>query len=173
METLTEMRQSSVGSEEMLYFVEVPDDLKSFETKSYHLALLMAESNTMESGIESDDPADVTSKVASHVITGYKKALTHSGVYLKSDPVCKYEEYLFDHEVTDSKANCNIIVIKTYAEGGKLAYKYPAICEVSSFGGDAQDKIHVEATYTIVGEGEEGTATFDKSTGVATWGEAV
>lgn len=169
MANLTEIRQSTVGSEELLYFVECPDDLATFSTKAYHMALLMAESNSMDSGVESDDPADVTSKVASHVITAYKKSFTHSGVYLKEDPVCKYEEYLFDNDVTDSKANCNIVVLKTYSKAGNEAIKYPAICEVSSFGGDAQDKINVEATYTIIGEGTKGTATFDKETGVATF----
>jgi hypothetical protein len=169
MANLTEIRQSTVGSEELLYFIEVPDDLSKFDTKAFHMALLMAESNSMDSGVESDDPADVTSKVASHVITAYKKSFTHSGVYLKEDPVCKYEEYLFDNDVTDSKANCNIVVLKTYSAAGNEAIKYPAICEVSSFGGDAQDKINVEATYTIIGEGAKGTATFDKETGVATF----
>lgn len=169
MANLTEMRQSTVGSEELLYFINVPKDLSTMATREFHMALLMAESNTMDSGVETDDPADVTSKVASHVITAYKKSFSHSGVYLKEDPVCLYEEYLFDHEVTDSRANCEIIQLKTYATGGNVAFKYPAICEVSSFGGDAQDKVHVEATYTIIGEGVEGTATFDKDTGVATF----
>lgn len=169
MANLTEIRQSTVGSEELLYFVSVPEDLSAFETKEFHMALLMAESNSMDSGVETDDPADVTSKVANHVIKAYKKSFSHSGVYLKEDPVCKYEEYLFDHEVTDSKANCELVLIKTYATGGDVAYKYPAVCEVSSFGGDAQDKIKVEATYTIVGEAIEGTATYNKETGVATF----
>lgn len=169
MANLTEIRQSTVGSEELLYFVEVPDDLSEFGTKKLHMALLMADSNSMDSGVETDDPADVTSKVASHVIKAYKKSFSHSGVYLKEDPVCRYEEFLFDKEVTDNRANCALVQLKTYATGGNVAYKYPAICEVSSFGGDAQDKIKVEATYTIVGEAVEGTATFDKDTGVATF----
>lgn len=169
MTNLTEIRQSTVGSEELLYFVNVPEDLSAFETKELHMALLMAESNSMDSGVETDDPADVTSKVANHVIKSYKKSFSHSGVFLKQDPVCLYEEYLFDHEVTDSKANCELVQIKTYATGGNVAYKYPAVCEVSSFGGDAQDKIKVEATYTIVGEAVEGTATYDKDSGVATF----
>lgn len=169
MANLTEIRQSTVGSEELLYFVEVPDDLSKFDTKAFHMALLMADSNSMDSGVETDDPADVTSKVASHVIKAYKKSFSHSGVYLKEDPVCRYEEFLFDKEVTDNRANCELVQLKTYATGGNVAYKYPAICEVSSFGGDAQDKIKVEATYTIVGEAVEGTATFDKDTGVATF----
>lgn len=164
---LTEMRQSTVGSEELLYFVNVPDDLSNFEKKGFHMALLMAESNSMDSGVETDDPADVTSKVASHVIKAYKKSFSHSGVYLKKDPVCLYEEFLFDHEVTDSRANCDLIQVKTYSADVNVAYKYPAVCEVSSFGGDAQDKIKVEATYTIVGEAIEGTATYDAETGVA------
>ena len=169
MANLTEIRQSTVGSEELLYFINVPDDLSQFDTRAFHMALLMAESNSMDSGVETDDPADVTSKVASHVIKAYKKSFSHSGVFLKQDPVCLYEEYLFDHEVTDSKANCELVQIKTYATGGNVAYKYPAVCEVSSFGGDAQDKIKVEATYTIVGEAIEGTASYDKETGVATF----
>lgn len=169
MANLTEIRQSTVGSEELLYFVEVPDDLSKFDTKALHMALLMADSNSMDSGVETDDPADVTSKVASHVIKAYKKSFSHSGVYLKEDPVCRYEEFLFDKEVTDNRANCELVQLKTYATGGNVAYKYPAICEVSSFGGDAQDKIKVEATYTIVGEAVEGTATFDKDTGIATF----
>lgn len=169
MADLQTMRQSTVGAEELLYFINVPTDVSEFGTRALHMALLMAESNTMDSGVETDDPADVTSKVASHVITAYKKSFSHSGVYLKEDPVCVYEEYLFDHEVTDSRANCEIVQLKTYATGGNVAFKYPAICEVTSFGGDAQDKVHVEATYTIIGEAVEGTATYDKETGIATF----
>ena len=96
MANLTEIRQSTVGSEELLYFINVPDDLSQFDTRAFHMALLMAESNSMDSGVETDDPADVTSKVANHVIKAYKKSFSHSGVFLKQDPVCLYEEYLFD-----------------------------------------------------------------------------
>lgn len=168
---LVEIRNSTVGSEELLYFVKVPTDLSEVDAwndtnKAFHMALLMAESNTMDSGVETDDPADVTSKVASHVIKSYKKTFTHSGVFLKDDPVCRFEEYIVDHEETGAKASVELIALKTY--DGNKAYKYQAVCEVTSApGGDAQDKLKIEATYTIISEAVEGTATYDKETGVA------
>mgnify|MGYP003398246699 CR=1 FL=1 len=155
---LTEIRQNTVDSSEILYFVNVPDDM----------ALLMASSNTMDSGIETDDPADVTSKVAGHVIKSYKKTFTHEGPFLPDDPVCRFEEYLFDHDETGSKASVELVQLKTY--DNNKAYRYQAVCEVTSgVGGDAQDKAQIAATYTIVSVAEEGTCTFDGKTGIATF----
>ena len=168
MANLTEIRQSTVGSEELLYFVNVPDDLSQFDTRAFHMALLMAESNSMDSGVETDDPADVTSKVASHVIKSYKKTFTHEGPFLPDDPVCRFEEYLFDHDETGIKASVELVQLKTY--DGNKAYRYQAVCEVTSgVGGDAQDKAQIAATYTIVSTAEEGTCTFDGKTGIATF----
>ena len=52
---LEEIRQNTVDSSEILYFVKVPDDVSSWDTKSLHMALLMASSNSMDSGIETDE----------------------------------------------------------------------------------------------------------------------
>lgn len=165
---LKEIRQNTVDSSEILYFVKVPDDVSAWNTKSLHMALLMASSNAMDSGIETDDPADVTSKVAGHFIKSYKKTFTHEGPFLPDDPVCRFEEYLFDHDETGDKTAVEIVQLKTYDDN--KAYRYQAVCEVTSgVGGDAQDKAQIAATYTIVSVAEEGTCTFDGETGVATF----
>jgi len=165
---LAEIRQNTVDSNDILYFVNVPDDVSKWDTKSLHMALLMASSNTMDSGIETDDPADVTSKVAGHVIKSYKKTFTHEGPFLPDDPVCRFEEYLFDHDETGAKTAVELVQLKTY--DSNKAYRYKAVCEVTSgVGGDAQDKAQIAATYTIVSVAEEGTCTFDGETGVATF----
>ena len=165
---LEEIRQNTVDSSKILYFVNVPDDVSVWDTKSLHMALLMASSNTMDSGVEADDPPDVTSMVASHVIKSYKKTFTHEGPFLPDDPVCRFEEYLFDHDETGSKASVELVQLKTY--DGDKAYRYQAVCEVTSgVGGDAQDKAQIAATYTIVSTAEEGTCTYDDKTGIATF----
>lgn len=159
-------RASTVDSSEILYFIEVPDDTESWNTKSYHMALLMAESNTTDSGVTTEEPADVTSKVAGHVITGYKKTFSHSGVFLKGEPVCEFERFLFDNGITDERTTVNIVRLYTW---NNQAFRATATCEVTQgVGGNAQGKANIAATYTYTSEDEEVTCTYDKETGVAT-----
>ncbi len=169
---LATYRASTVGSEEVLYFVNVPNDLDDFTDKDFHMALLMAESNTIDSGVETEDVPDVTTKVAGHVIKSYKKTFTHSGVFLNGEPVCEYERYLFDNDEVGDKTVVDLLQVYTF-EGdnteGYVGYKYTATCEVSNgVGGDAQGKANISATYTITSEAEEVLVTYDTETGVAT-----
>lgn len=167
-DNLTTFRNSQVGSEKLLYYVSVPKDLTNPKIREFRLALLQAESNKMDANVESEDIPDVTSKVPAHVIKAYKKSFSHSGTFLAKDPVNKYEEYLFTNEVVDEVANCELIVHHSYAEGGKVAEKYPAVCEVTSFGGEAQGKLKIEAKYTVTGSPVKGTVTVTED-GVATF----
>ncbi len=175
---LTEVRQSSHNSEESLYFINVPDDASTGLTgdKSYHMALLLADNNAMESGINAEDQADVTAKLAQHVLTGTQASFSHSGLYLSKDPVCAFEKYIYDHQVLTAKdVTVDIVRLDTWDvtadEPAKFkGIKFSATCEVTSFGGDAQGKLNIEATYTAVSENEAITGTFDKVTGVATLG---
>lgn len=170
---LATYRASTVGSEEVLYFVEVPDSLSAWDVKSYHMALLMAESNTMDSGVETEDVPDVTTKVAGHVIKSYKKTFTHEGVFLKGEPVCEFERYLFDNDEVGDKTVVNLLQVYTFDEvstGIYNAYKYVATCEVSAgVGGEAQGKANIGATYTITSEAIVGTVSYDTETGIATF----
>ena len=168
---LATYRASTVGSEEILYFINVPNTAGDFTDKDYHMALLMAESNTMDSGVETEDVPDVTTKVAGHVIKSYKKTFTHEGVYLKGEPVCEYERYLFDNDEVGDKTVVDLLQVYTF-EGnnvsGYKAYKYVATCEVSAgVGGEAQGKANIGATYTITSEAVEGLVTYDTESGVA------
>jgi hypothetical protein len=54
-----------------------------------------------------------------------------------------------------------------YDAGTYTAYKYTATCVPQNFGGDAQDKLKIEAQYTITSEATPGTVTYDAETGVA------
>ena len=170
---LATYRASTVGSEEVLYFIEVPTDTSTWNTKAYHMALLLAESNTAESGLETEDIPDVTTKVAGSAITGYKKQLTSSGVFLKDEPVSEFMRYLYDHDETGDKTVVNILQVYTFngdATNGYEAYKYQASCQVQNgVGGDAQGKAHIEANFVITSEAAAGTATYDKESGVATF----
>lgn len=170
---LKKYRSATVGSEEVLYFFNVPTDIATWETKAYHMGLIMAEANTSESGVTTEDPPDVTSKVAGHAITGYKKTITHTGPYLKGEPVCEFERFLYDHDITDERTTVDVLRIYTWDtdDGGKMkAFRATAVCEVTQGpSGSAQAKAQISATYTYTSEEEEGTATFDKETGVATF----
>jgi hypothetical protein len=170
---LATYRANTVGSEEVLYFIEVPTDTSAWATKAYHMALLLAESNTAESGLETEDIPDVTTKVAGSAITGYKKQLTSSGVFLKGEPVSEFMRYLYDNDVTDDKTVVNLIQVYTFNgdnTNGYEAYKYQASCQVQNgVGGDAQGKAHIEANFVITSEAQAGTATYDKESGVATF----
>jgi hypothetical protein len=161
---------STVGSEMLKFFVEVPTDTTVWGTKAYHMALLLAESNQIDAGVEEEDVPDVTVKTAGHYIKSYKKQFSHSGVYLSEDPVCNFERYLFEHEETGDKTVVNLLQVDEFdspSAGTYTAYKYTATCVPQNFGGDAQDKLKIEAQYTITSEATPGTVTYDAETGVA------
>ena len=169
---LATYRASTVGSEMLKFFIEVPTDTSVWSTKAYHMALLLAESNQIDAGVEEEDIPDVTTKVAGHVIKSYKKQFSHSGVYLSEDPVCNFERYLFEHEETGDKTVVNILQVDEFespSTGTYTAYKYTATCVPQNFGGEAQDKLKIEAQYTITSEATPGTVTYDAESGVATF----
>lgn len=169
---LATYRASTVGSEALKFFIEVPTSTSAWSTKAYHMALLLAESNQIDAGVEEEDIPDVTTKVAGHVIKSYKKTFTHSGVYLTADPVCNFERYLFENDETDDKTVVNMLQVDEFdspSSGVYTAYKYTATCVPQSFGGEAQGKLNIEATYTITSEATKGTATYDAESGVATF----
>lgn len=169
---LATYRASTVGSEMLKFFIEVPTSISTWNTKAYHMALLLAESNQIDAGVEEEDIPDVTTKVAGHVIKSYKKQFSHSGVYLSEDPVCNFERYLFENEETGDKTQVNLLQVDEFdspSTGTYVAYKYTATCVPQNFGGDAQDKLHIEAQYTITSTGTKGTVAYDAETGVATF----
>lgn len=169
---LATYRASTVGSELLKFFVEVPTDISVWNTKAYHMALLLAESNQMDAGVEEEDVPDVTTKVAEHVIKSYKLQFSHSGVFPAADPVAKFERYLMKHQEVGDKTKVNLIQMDEFDEisdGVYSAVQYTATCVPQNFGGEAQGKIQIEAQYTITSEGIFGTATYDEETGIATF----
>lgn len=169
---LATYRASTVGSEMLKFFIEVPTSTAAWATKAYHMALLLAESNQIDAGVEEEDIPDVTTKVAGHVIKSYKKQFSHSGVYLSEDPVCNFERYLFENEETGDKTQVNLLQVDEFdspSTGTYVAYKYTATCVPQNFGGDAQDKLKIEAQYTITSTATKGTVTYDAESGVATF----
>lgn len=170
---LQKYRSSSVNSDKIIYGAKVPDDVKVWDTQSFHMMLVMAESNTADSGVTTEDPPDVTAAVAGHVITGYKKTISHSGNYLPGEPVCEYERYLYDHDITDERTVTEIVRVYTWTkdEDGKMeAYRATATCEVTQGpGGSAQAKATIAATYTYTSEEVQGLATIDWDTGAITF----
>lgn len=169
---LATYRASTVGSEMLKFFIEVPTSTAAWATKAYHMALLLAESNQIDAGVEEEDIPDVTTKVAGHVIKSYKKQFSHSGVYLSEDPVCNFERYLFENEETGDKTQVNLLQVDEFdspSTGTYVAYKYTATCVPQNFGGEAQDKLKIEAQYTITSTATKGTVTYDAESGVATF----
>lgn len=166
---LTSYRASSVGAEETLFFLEVPTDMKSPETKAFHMAFLRQEASSIDTGVETETIADVTQKTQPTEVKSYSPTQEFSGLFLKTDPVCIYLQHLYDTRAVGGKAHCNHLEVRKWAEGGNVAFKSDVTVSISSITNEAGNQRMISGTFGFAGDPEEGTATIADDTGIATY----
>lgn len=166
---VVDMKKSTVGSEEVLYFLEVPTDLATPETKKYHMAFLRNESNSKETGVERETIADVTQKVQPQEVKSYSVTQPFDGPFLKEDPVCRYLMHVFDKKLTGGDAHVNMVEVRKYEKGGNVAYKRDVVVAVENVTGEAGALLRISGNYGYASDDVEGTATIDNETGVCTF----
>lgn len=171
---LQKYRNSSVGAEESLFFLEVPTDQKTPDTKEYHMMFLRQEASTVTTGVETETIADVTQKVQPTEVSSYSPTQAFSGLFLKDDPVCIALEKCWRDRATGADAHFNHLEVLTWkpAEGGEgksVAYMTDVTVSVSSLTNEAGDKRRIEGTVGYAGDTVEVAATIDTDTGIATF----
>lgn len=164
---LQKYRNSSVGSEESLFFLEVPTDQSQPTTKAFHMAFLRQEASSVDTGVETETIADVTQKVQPTEVKSYSPTQAFSGLFLKEDPVCKALEKVWRDRATGAAAHFNHLEVLTW--NANKAYKTDVTVSVSSITNEAGDKRKIEGSFGFSGDSIEGTATIDSDTGVATF----
>lgn len=163
---LQKYRNSSIGAEETLFFLEVPSSADS-DTKAFHMAFLRQEADTVDTGVETETIADVTQKVQPTEVKQYSPTQSFSGLFLKEDPVCQALEKCWRDRATGAAAHFNHLEVLTW--DNNKAYKTDVTVSVSSLTNEAGDKRKIEGSFGYSGDSVEGTATIDKETGVATF----
>lgn len=166
MAVLDNYRKDTVGSEESLFFLEVPDS-GSDDSKAYHMMFLRAESDTIDTGVETETISDVTQKTQPTEVKAYSPSLSLNSYFLKSDPVCKALQDVFDKRATGAAAHFNLLEVRTW--DSNKAFRTDVTVAVSSIPNEAGDKRKIEATIGYAGDSEEGTASINAETGVATF----
>lgn len=164
---LTKYRNSSVNAEESLFFLEVPTDQATPETKAYHMAFLRQEASSVDTGVETETIADVTQKVQPTEVKSYSPTQSFSGLFLKDDPVCIALEKCWRERATGAAAHFNHLEVLTWNKN--KAYLTDVTVSVSSLTNEAGDKRKIEGTFGYCGDSTDGTATIDAETGVATF----
>lgn len=162
---LQKYRNSSVGAEESLFFLEVPTDQSTPETKAFHMMFLRQEASSVDTGVETETIADVTQKVQPTEVSSYSPTQAISGLFLKDDPVCIALEKLWRDRATGAAAHFNHLEVLTW--DNNKAYKTDVTVSISSITNEAGDRRRIEGTVGYAGDSVEGTATIDVETGVA------
>ena len=162
---LDDYRKSTVGAEESLFFLEVPDGSDS--SKAFHMMFLRADNSSVDTGVETETVSDVTQKVQPTEVSKYSPTQTLSSYFLKDDPVCKALEKVYRDRATGAAAHFNHLEVLTY--DSNKAYKTDVTVSVSSITNEAGDKRKIEATIGYAGDSIEGTAEIDNESGIATF----
>lgn len=162
---LDDYRKSTVGAEESLFFLEVPDS--SGSSKAFHMMFLRADNSSVDTGVETETVNDVTQKVQPTEVSKYSPTQTLSSYFLKDDPVCKALEKVYRDRATGAAAHFNHLEVLTY--DSNKAYKTDVTVSVSSITNEAGDKRKIEATIGYAGDSIEGTAEIDNESGIATF----
>ncbi len=160
-------RKSSIGSHLTSFFLNVPTDLKTPETKAFHLAFIRNEAATIETGAESETIADVTQKVQPTELKSFAPTQAFSGVYLKDDPVCKYLLDLYDRRAVGGDVYCEHLEVRRW--DNNKAIKSTVSVIVESITHEAGNQTMIAGTYGFVSDPIEGTATIAEDTGIATF----
>lgn len=167
-------RNSSIGAEETLFFLECtedPDKTPEGE-KAYHMAFLRQEASSVDTGVETETIADVTQKVQPTEVSSYSPTQSFSGLFLTEDPVCRTLEKVWRERATGASCHFNHLEVLTWKSAGDgkfVAYQTDVAVSVSSLTNEAGDKRKIEGTFGYTGDSIKGTATIDQETGVATF----
>lgn len=167
---LTTYRNSTIAAETTLFFLEVPTNLATPETKAYHMMYLRAENSSTDTGVETEDIPDVTQTTQATEIKSYKPLHQLSGVFLKSDPVCLYLEHLYRTRAVGGAAHANMVEVDTWADAGTspyVAFKSDVSIAVTSIENEAGGLRRIQADITETSDPITGTATYTAESGVA------
>lgn len=166
MADLADIRKSTVGFEKTLHFLNVKGTEES-ATAAFHVIALRCESDSVDTGVETANVPDVTQKTQGTEISSYAPTIKVSGVFLKDDPVCQTIRDIFRKRLTGS--DCHFDYLEVDQWDSNKAYKSDAMIEVTSFPNEAGSNSQLEYTIHLTSDPEEGTATIDAATGVATF----
>lgn len=166
MADLADIRKSTVGFEKTLHFLNVKGTGES-ATAAFHVIALRCESDSIDTGVSTTDVPDVTQKTQGTEISSYAPTIKVSGVFLKDDPVCQTIRDIYRKRLTGS--DCHFDYLEVDQWDSNKAYKSDAMIEVTSFPNEAGSNSQLEYTIHLTSDPEEGTATIDAATGVATF----
>lgn len=166
MAELADIRKSSVGFEQTLHFLNVKGT-GSDAAEAFHVIALRCESDSIDTGVKTEDVPDVTQKTQGTEISSYAPTIKVSGVYLKDDPVCQTIRDIYRKRLTGSACHFDYLEVDQW--DGNKAFKSDAMIEVTSFNNEAGSNAQIEYTIHLVSDPVEGTATIDAATGVATF----
>lgn len=170
---LNDYRQSSVGSEERLFFLDTAQQATvsggSVTGGEFHMMFLRAESTNVENGISLEETPDVTLKIQPLEPQRGTKQIQYSGVFLKDDPVCQALLKLFDENPIGAKAHFYMVEVRTFDSNSATIADVAIV--TTAVNADAGDKIKIEATIgytsdpvkltqTVSIDADEGTLSF-------------
>lgn len=174
--TINDYRKSSVAAEESLFFLGLPTGASSAE--EFHMLFLRADASSIDTGVNTEDIADVTQKTQPSEISSYSPSQALSGLFLKDDPVCQALEGIFRSRAVGEDTYFNLVEVDYWKEATGstsespkwVAYKTPVSIEVTSLTNEAGGKRRIEATIHYNGDPVEGyTAAKPTDAGVVTF----
>ena len=166
MADLADIRKSTVGFEKTLHFLKVKGTGDS-AAADFHVIALRCESDSIDTGVATTNVPDVTQKTQGTEISSYSPTIKVSGVFLKDDPVCQTIRDIYRKRLTGT--DCHFDYLEVDQWDSNKAYKSDAMIEVTSFPNQAGSNSQLEYTIHLTSDPEEGTATIDAATGVATF----
>lgn len=174
--TIDDYRKSSVAAEESLFFLGLPTGAQSAE--EFHMLFLRADASSIDTGVNTEDIADVTQKTQPSEISSYSPSQALSALFLRDDPVCAALEGIFRSRAVGEDTYFNLVEVDYWKEATGstsespkwVAYKTPVSIEVTSFTNEAGGKRRIEATIHYNGDPVEGYTTAKPTTaGIVTF----
>jgi hypothetical protein len=168
MATLSEKRKSTISAERTLFFLEVEPS-----SNKYYLMNIKGDASTTDTGVETEDVPDVTSKVQGVEVSSYSPSHESSQPYLTEDEVCQFYEEAYRNQYTASDAHRNMIeaTFDGKTNTPTKAYLVDVTVQVTSFPNEAGSNRRVEATLTETETSKDVTSkvTYDADNGVITY----
>lgn len=174
--TLDDYRKSSVAAEESLFFLGLPTGSQGAE--ELHMLFLRSDASSIDTGVNTEDVADVTQKTQPSEITSYSPTQSLSGLFLKDDPCCQALEKLFRDRAVGEDTYFSLVEVDYWKEHSSsttespawVAYKTQVSIEVTSLTNEAGGKRRIEATIHYTGDPVSGKTTAKPTTaGIVTF----